>query len=63
MDWTANLTQLLEVGAALAVAPLFVGWVTQCRAWLQNRTAPAVWLPYRAIRKQIGRASCRESVL
>jgi formate hydrogenlyase subunit 4 len=51
MDWTANLTQLLEVAAALAVAPLFVGWVTQCRAWLQNRTAPAVWLPYRAIRK------------
>ena len=51
MDWTANLTQLLEVVAALAVAPLFVGWVTQCRAWLQNRTAPAIWLPYRGIRK------------
>jgi formate hydrogenlyase subunit 4 len=51
MDWTAILTQLLEVAAALAVAPLFIGWVTQCRAWLQNRTAPPIWLPYRAIRK------------
>ncbi len=44
-------TQLLEVLVALAVAPLFVGWVNQCRAWLQNRSAPSVWLPYRGIRK------------
>ena len=51
MDWTEILTQLLEVATALAVAPLFIGWVTQCRAWLQNRTAPAVWLPYQVIRK------------
>jgi formate hydrogenlyase subunit 4 len=47
----AILTQLLELIAALAVAPLFVGWVNQCRAWLQNRSAPSVWLPYRGIRK------------
>jgi formate hydrogenlyase subunit 4 len=39
------------MGAAVAVAPLFLGWVTQCRAWLQNRGAPSIWLPYRAIRK------------
>ena len=45
------LTQLLEVVAALAVAPLFLGWINQCRAWLQNRRAPSIWLPYRAIRK------------
>jgi formate hydrogenlyase subunit 4 len=47
----AWLTQLLEVLAALALAPLFLGWVNQCRAWLQNRTAPSVLLPYRGIRK------------
>ena len=35
------LTQLLELAAALAAAPLFVGWVNQCRAWLQNRSASA----------------------
>jgi formate hydrogenlyase subunit 4 len=45
------LTQLLEVIAALAVAPLFLGWINQCRAWLQNRRAPSLWLPYRGIRK------------
>lgn len=45
------MTQVLEVIAALAAAPLFVGWVNQCRAWLQNRSAPSLWLPYRSIRK------------
>jgi formate hydrogenlyase subunit 4 len=45
------LTQVLEVIAALAVAPLFLGWINQCRAWLQNRRAPSLWLPYRGIRK------------
>jgi formate hydrogenlyase subunit 4 len=45
------ITQVLEVLAALAAAPLFVGWVNQCRAWLQNRSAPPLWLPYRGIQK------------
>ncbi|MHB8816004.1 MAG: formate hydrogenlyase, partial [Steroidobacteraceae bacterium] len=31
-DW---FTQLLEIAAALAAAPIFLGWVNQCRAWLQ----------------------------
>ena len=37
MSW---LNQLMAVLLALAAAPLFVGWVNQCRAWLQNRAAP-----------------------
>ena len=45
------LSQLLQLLAALASAPLFLGWVNQCRAWLQNRTAPSIWLPYRSLRK------------
>jgi formate hydrogenlyase subunit 4 len=45
------IAQILEVIAALAAAPLFVGWVNQCRAWLQNRSAPSLLLPYRGIRK------------
>ncbi len=45
------LTQALEIVAALVAAPIFLGWVNQCRAWLQNRRAPSVWLPYRNIRK------------
>jgi formate hydrogenlyase subunit 4 len=51
MERNAILTQLLEVAVAVALAPLFLGWVTQCRAWLQNRSAPPISLPYRAIRK------------
>src|SRR5262252_7572226 len=45
------MTQVLELLAALTAAPLFVGWINQCRAWLQNRRAPSIWLPYRGIRK------------
>jgi len=45
------VTQVLEVAAALAAAPLFHGWVNQCRAWLQNRRAPPLLQTYRGIRK------------
>jgi len=45
------VTQALEIVAALVAAPIFLGWVNQCRAWLQNRRAPSIWLPYRNIRK------------
>jgi formate hydrogenlyase subunit 4 len=37
--------------AALAAAPLFLGWINQCRAWLSNRSAPSLWQPYRGLRK------------
>jgi formate hydrogenlyase subunit 4 len=48
IEW---FTQVLEVLAALATAPLFVAWVNQCRAWLANRSAPSLLQPYRGIRK------------
>ena len=51
MNVTPVLTQALELLAALAAAPLFLGWINQCRAWLQNRRAPSLWLPYHNIRK------------
>lgn len=51
MNLTAWLTQTLEVLAALAAAPLFVAWIVKCRAWLQNKSAPSIWLPYRNIHK------------
>ena len=44
-------SQLLQLVIALALAPLLVGWVNQCRAWLQNKRAPSVLLPYYTIRK------------
>lgn len=46
-----GITQVLEVVVALAAAPVFLGWLNQCRAWLQNRSAPSLWLPYRNLHK------------
>ncbi len=51
----AFLSQLVQLAIALALAPLLVGWVNQCRAWLQNKSAPSMLLPYRTIRKLFGK--------
>ncbi len=51
MNLAELATQVLEILAALGAAPLFLGWVNQCRAWLQNRSAPSIWQPYRGIAK------------
>jgi formate hydrogenlyase subunit 4 len=51
MNLSGFLSQLLQLVIALALAPLLVGWVNQCRAWLQNKSAPSLLLPYRTIRK------------
>jgi formate hydrogenlyase subunit 4 len=45
------VSQLLQLAIALALAPLLVGWVNQCRAWLQGKRAPSMLVPYRTIRK------------
>ena len=36
---------------SMAAAPLLLGWVDQCRAWLQNRRGAGVLQPYRVLRK------------
>ena len=51
MSASAFLSQLLQLAIALLLAPLLLGWVNQCRAWLQNKSAPSLFLPYRTIRK------------
>ena len=51
MTLTGLLFQLLQIVVALALAPLLIGWVNRCRAWLSNRSAPPITLPYRTIRK------------
>ncbi len=43
--------QFGEVLLAIVIAPLFAGWIAQCRAWLQSRTAPPFTQPYRMLRK------------
>ena len=43
--------QLLQSLLVVLAAPLVLGWVNVCRAWLQNRSAPSVWLPYYTLAK------------
>jgi formate hydrogenlyase subunit 4 len=43
--------QFTELMLALLLAPLLTGWVTQCRAWLQNRSGPGILQPYRMLGK------------
>jgi formate hydrogenlyase subunit 4 len=51
MSGITMVRQFGEVLLAIALAPLFVGWIAQCRAWLQSRTAPPLVQPYRMLRK------------
>ena len=43
--------QFTELMLAILLAPLLTGWVNQCRAWLQNRSAPSLLQPYRNLNK------------
>src|SRR5438034_3122029 len=51
MTATGFISQLLQLAIALLLAPLLLGAVSRWRAWLSNRTAPSLLLPYRMIRK------------
>jgi formate hydrogenlyase subunit 4 len=51
MSLTGFVSQFLQVALALLLAPLLVGWVNQCRAWLVGKSAPPLTLPYRTIYK------------
>ena len=51
MNWGYLLSQLFQTLLALVLAPLVLGWVNQCRAWLQNRSGPGLLQPYRVLRK------------
>lgn len=51
MSGISFVRQFGEVVLAIAIAPLFVGWIAQCRAWMQNRSAPPILQPYRMLRK------------
>ena len=51
MNFYALLAQLTELALALVLAPLLTGWVNQCRAWLQNRSAPPLLQSYYTLNK------------
>jgi formate hydrogenlyase subunit 4 len=51
MNWSDLASQMFQTALAVAAAPLLLGWVNQCRAWLQNRSGPGVLQPYRVLFK------------
>jgi formate hydrogenlyase subunit 4 len=48
---SALASQFLQLLLVVFLAPVLLGWVNQCRAWLQNRSAPSLLQPYRSIFK------------
>lgn len=44
-------SQLFQTLLIVVLAPLLLGWVNQCRAWLQNRRGAGVLQPYRVLNK------------
>src|SRR5512134_1378779 len=57
MTFSSFAAQLLAIVVAVLGAPLLTGWVNQCRAWLQNRSAPPLLLPYRTLHKLFNKES------
>ena len=51
MSFGALFSQLFQTLLAIGLAPLALGWVNQCRAWLQNRSGPGLLQPYRLLAK------------
>lgn len=57
MNLTGILSQFLEIVISIALAPLLIGWVNKWRAWLQNKSAPSLWQPYRMLHKLFNKES------
>ena len=51
INFAGIAAQFTELMLAILLAPLLTGWVNQCRAWLQNRSAPGLVQPYRTLNK------------
>ena len=51
MNFEGVFAQFAAMALALVMAPLLMGWVNQCRAWLQNRSAPPLLMPFRMLHK------------
>lgn len=48
LSWLlAGLQTLLFI----AIAPILISWIRVNKCWLQNRSAPSLWQPYRDLRK------------
>ena len=50
-SYSGILFQLMQSLLVVLAAPLLLGWVNQCRAWLSNRSGAGLLQPYRGLRK------------
>jgi len=54
MNVTSGIVfQVLQSVLVVLIAPLMLGWVNQCRAWLQNKSGAGIWQPYKVLNKLI----------
>ena len=52
MNVTSGIVfQVLQSVLVVLIAPLMLGWVNQCRAWLQNKSGAGIWQPYQVLNK------------
>ncbi|PWB47837.1 MAG: formate hydrogenlyase [Nitrosomonadales bacterium] len=51
MNTTTLFFQLFQNMLVLLAAPLLLGWVNNCRAWMQGRSAAGIFQPYRSLAK------------
>jgi len=51
MNTSTLLFQLFQNMLVLLAAPLLVGWVNNCRSWMQGRSAAGIFQPYRNLIK------------
>jgi len=52
MNITSGIVfQFLQSVLVVLIAPLMLGWVNQCRAWLQNKSGAGIWQPYKVLHK------------
>jgi len=51
MNASTLLLQLTQNMLVVLAAPLLLGWVNNCRAWMQGRSAAGIFQPYRNLAK------------
>ena len=49
------IMEVLQILILLAAAPVFTGWIRMLKCWLQGRTSPGLFQPYRDIMKLLSK--------
>lgn len=55
MNINPFIIEILQIALLLVLAPVFAGWVKMVKCWLQGRTAPSLFQPYRDITKLLSK--------